>query len=207
MKIVFRSATLVFVMTGLALLATGCFTGGDHPYDVNYASVDEIVSDSDRIVAARFVEAEQQTIEEDTTGDGSPDSQFMEVFSRFVITQSFKGSALAGDEMVVVTGHDPYSGRVRDSEGVVHEFVEGQEYVLFLYGRRRPLNYPPDYGNIVWSHTGEPGIATVENGQMHFLATQRYMDYMSTMGLQSASTDSVAPFELSLDGLREMTGQ
>ena len=82
----------------------------------------------------------------------------------------------------------------------------GQEYVLFLHSTFRKPGYPSEYGEVVWTITGEPGIATLNNEEkLLFAASERYKSAVDEKGLNRPA-GSAAPFELSKQDIEDLVG-
>ncbi len=125
------------------------------------------------------------------------------LFRQFEVVETLKGTSDQGDQLWIA--FEPgLIGEVVDGTGEVREFRQSQSYVLFLKGRLRPLEYPADYGPVLWTGNGEPAFAELRGDILEFWADSGYLELLLEEGLTLPEPSSAAPFELTLTETRDM---
>ena len=123
------------------------------------------------------------------------------------MVESLKGDAASGEDIyvVVTAGHTTDlsgSGRLEFVSYEVVPVSPGLEYVLFLRSSAARPEYPSQYGSVVWSPTGHPGMAQIGPvDALHFKASERYRNEVDQRGLERKSA-SAAPFELTKEYIK-----
>ena len=191
----------VLALAVLTLIACGAPSQEDQ--DKDWDSAADLIATSDRIIVATFVnEITVELFDRDDSG-GSRVGPETAIYREFTVAEKYKGSARRGDQIFVTFDSDT-DAALSARPGETHRFGVGQQYGLFLKGRRRPDGYPSDYGSIIWTGNGEPSIAVLRGDNFQFLSTDRYRTQIDSIGLQTES-NSAAPFTLDLAGLERLT--
>ena len=174
--------------------------GGSAASWYDYRTGDRLLAESDMIASATYLGEESHVIPTHTTDDREVLSTVTEAFQRFRVVEVLKGTATVGETIHVVNSVE-YTSVTADLEPVSGEYdgidlTVDQDYVMFLERRARPLGYPSEYGDTLWTRPGEPAIAQLDDaGRLTFLATTRYKDTIEGEGLERVS-GSDAPFEM-----------
>ena len=178
---------------------------------LDYVLAKPLVDGSELIIMATYLDSTTHKIPVVSPVDGKAHYSLTEVYRRFKVVNSLKGDFKA-DEDIHVVWTAGYSKDTDGDAGGDVEFVpystvsleSGQEYIVFLYSLPRTPGYPKEYGSVVWTIPGEPGVAVVnKEGMLLFQASERYKDQVDEGGYQRPA-GSAAPFELSMDDLKEM---
>ena len=167
-----------------------------------------LVQFSDHILIARFLdETTYETPNSPYSHPNSPTS-FVDLHRRFEVVESLKGDFGAGD-IAHVGGH--VGLYKRDAQGELqfrrqesNTFAADDTYVLFL--NRRFARQPPDLdvGIGIWTTTEGLGVARVDSqGRLSFETNTYYRAALKDMDLKPVD-GSGAPFELTIDGIREL---
>ena len=171
----------------------------------DYRDAASLLSASERILVATYLDAETHEIPTVTADDGTVVGSVTEKFRRFRITEALRGDGESGDIMYVVTsiGYKTAlaGGGSKSSTYDVLDLTADEDYVLFLDGRTKQEGYPSQYGDTLWTRPGEPGIAQLDDaGRLTFIATDRYKDTIESEGLERV-TGSDAPFEMTKEDI------
>ena len=177
----------------------------------DYVQARPLVDDSELILIGTYLDSTVHEIPEISPVDGKAHHSVTEVYRRFKVVESLKGDDRA-EETIHVTWTAGYS-KETDVEGK-NEFLPystvpleyGQEYVLFLDSLPLAPGYPEEYGKVVWTVTGEPGVAIINSEEkLLFQASERYKKEVAE-GRHERPTGSAAPFELSKEELEALIG-
>ena len=168
---------------------------------LSYDSARDLVSDSERIVLARYLGSESYAVPRTNAYDGVVLGEITLVVQRFVSTESVKGNATAG-ETVYVVREDSESLNEPDGSKSTHDIAsvsltKDDTYMLFLIEIPSRPQYKGKYGDTVWTYVGEPSIAQVQNGSgnLEFKTTEHYKEVWDIL------PESGAPFTLTRDNL------
>ncbi len=192
------------VVIFLMVIASACAAPSAEEQDKNWTGPSGLLDTSDRIVSAQFIEARVETVSlvDDTNSEIVGEERVL--FRQFEVTETFKGTSDSGDTMWVAF-ESGVSGELVDGEGSVRDFETGPSYLLFLKGRLRPIEYPADYGAVLWTGNGEPSFAIVSGDDLRFVSERGYLELLQREGRELPDPTSAAPFELTISGIREAT--
>jgi hypothetical protein len=194
--------TALLVLLAAALLTTACTAPSASEQDKPWRDAEDMVSSSDRIISARYLQGVLATVRESVDNAPGPESQLL--YRQFQVIDTFKGTTEANDTLWVA--FEPgAAGELVNGNGGVEEFAVGETYLLFLKGRLKPLYYPSEYGAVLWTGNGQPSIAQLEGEQLTFLAVRPYLSLLERENASRPAPESAAPFALTLPQLREMT--
>ncbi len=199
----FGTIVVAGLIFGILVAPNLILSGGSEDEWADYTSADTLVSDSDRIIVARYLDETLHVKPETSAATGKEHGSVSHLFRRFEVVESLKGSATIG-ETIFVAFTTGYTTKLDNGESEFTSFevaplVPSQEYALFLYGVPRREGYPTKYGETLWATTGEPGIALIDqSGGLSFKSSERYKN---EYGLVS---DTGAPFILSKDQIRSI---
>ena len=192
---------LLFALLGGAFAYWGMMGGNSASGHLrDYRSSGSLLAASERILVATYLDEETHETPTVTAEDGTVVGSVTERSRRFRIVEALKGDGESGDIMYVVTsvGHKTAlstGGSESRTYGLL-DLTAAEDYVLFLDGRAKQEGYPSQYGDTLWTHPGEPGIAQLDAaGRLTFIATGRYKDNIEGKGLERV-TGSDAPFEM-----------
>jgi hypothetical protein len=197
---------LLFALLGGAFGYWGSMGGdGTSGHWQDYRSGEFLLTASERILVATYLDEETHEIPTVTADDGTVVGSVTERFRRFRIVEALKGDGESGDIMHVVTSVGYKTAlSTGGSESYTYDVLDltaDEDYVLFLDGRAKQEGYPSQYGDTLWTRPGEPAIAKVDsNGRLTFIATDRYKDTIEGEGLERL-TGSDAPFELTKEDI------
>lgn len=184
------------------VLIAACTPTAAELQDKNWTTSSELIDTSDRIIMSRFVDSRVETVQLVEAGTGAFSGETDVLFRQFETVESFKGTSDPGDSLWIA--FEPgRAGQLVDGWGAVKNFTVTGTYVLFLKGRLRPLEYPPDIGAVLWSGNGEPAFAEVVSDRMEFRAERFYLDLLNSEERGLPDARSASPFSLTLDQLRE----
>ena len=172
--------------------------------DKDWTTAQNLVDTSDRIVTGIMTNEAVELVEIPDEDTGVFTGERDVLYREFRITESFKGSA-ERDDMIWMAFDPSFSAELVDGSGEPRLIEIGAEYVLFLKGRARPLEFPSDYGAVLWSGNGQPSLAALNGDELQFLSDDVYFSLLQSEGIAPASDDSVAPFTLNRAQLRELT--
>ena len=212
-KMAFGAGTLVLL---LALLV-GAFwaytmmgaAGGSAGSWNDYRAADALLAGSGEVVLATYLDEESHEIPTVTTDGGVVVGSVTETYQRFRVVESWKGDAVVGQDLYVVTSAG-YKTALAEGGSETYEYdsislTAGEDYVMFLHGRSRPDGYPAQYGDIIWTRPGEPAVAEVDDaGRLTFIATARYKDTVDGEGMERVP-GSDAPFEMTKEDIKGST--
>ncbi len=197
-------------------LSSGVFAGcglfpakGTSGSWVDYRDARSLLAASERILVATYLDEEIREIPTVTADDGTVVGSVTERFRRFQIIEALRGDGDSGGIMHVVTsvGYKTAlsGGRSKSYTYDVLDLTAEEDYVLFLDGGPKPEGYPPQYGDILWTRPGEPGVAQLDAaGRLTFIATDRYKNMMEAEGLETVE-GSDAPFEMTKEDIATST--
>lgn len=196
-----RLFRLLFLVLPVLLIA--CTAPSADQQDKNWTDPTNLVSTSDRVLIARFVESREVNIQRIDSSTGAVASDTDVLFRQFELFETVKGTSDAGDLLWVafVPGR---TGELVDGEGAVQDFREGETYVLFLKGRLRPLEYPTEFGPVLWTGNGEPAFAKLLGDRLEFRAERPYLDLILRDEQSLPDSPSAAPFALTLEEVRKV---
>lgn len=171
----------------------------------DYRDADSLLAASERIVVATYLDEAAHEIPTVTADDGEVLGSVTEIYRRFRIDETLKGDAQAGDDLYVVTSAGfktaLIGGGSETTKYQVLQLAANEAYVLFLHSRPAPADYPADYGDLIWTRPGEPGVAQIDpDGRLTFIATDRYRNTIKSEGLKRAE-GSDAPFEMTKEDI------
>ena len=188
---------MLAVALSAALLAA-CAAPAAELQDKDWTSADDLISTSDRIIVARFVDSQLVTVEPE-----DDDADSIEVpFGQFEIFETLKGTTDPGDKIWVAFDTDDAAG-LFDGQGRLKQFTESETLVMFLKGRLRPLEYSSDIGAVLWSGNGEPAFAELSGDNLVFRAGRQYLQSLESKDQPDPA--SAAPFRLTINDIRDAT--
>lgn len=188
----------------LAILAVGCTPPAADRQDKDWTRSDDLISTSDRIITARFIDSRLETVQQTATIAGVPAGKIDVLFRQFEVVNVYKGTS-EREDLIWITFEPGRAGELVDGRGDLQEFHDGPTYVLFLKGRLRPLEYPVEFGAVLWTGNGEPSFARLNGQQLLFMAERPYLSLLEREGSSLPVAPSAAPFELSLADIETAT--
>ncbi len=198
-----RHVIRLLPLIGVALLAA-CAAPSADEQDKNWNSATDLIETSDRILITRFADSREENIQLIDSVTGAIAGETDVLFRQFELFETLKGTSDAGD-LLWVAFETGSAGELFNGAGSVVRFEESETYVLFLKGRLRPLEYPTEYGAVLWTENGQPAIAELVGDRLEFRSGQGYLDALQREGATLPEPQSAAPFALTLDALREAT--
>ena len=171
----------------------------------NWFDAEALISTSDRVMVALFVEERTVTVDESDPQTGGVAGQSVVLFRQFEVVDSYKGTSKTAD--LIWVAFDPRGeNALADGSGAEHQFTIGQRYALFLKGRLRPILYPIEYGPVLWSGNGMPSVALVDGDALVFLADVGYLKLLGSREVTLPAQNSAAPFTLDIDTMADLAG-
>ncbi len=172
--------------------------------DKNWTDSKNLIDSSDRILVAKFVDSSLENVQlvDSATGVIAGDTDVL--YRQFEVVESLKGTSDPSDLLWVAFEPGP-TGELVDGRSGVREFTEAETYLLFLKGRLRPLEYPQEFGAVLWSGNGEPAFAELVGEQLIFRSERAYLDLLERDGRDLAEADSASPFSLTFTDLKQAT--
>ena len=187
-----------------AVFIAGCTAPSADEQDKNWTRAQDLIATSDRILTVRFVESRNETIQLTNPGAGLTPGEIEVLFRQFEVIDTLKGTSDPEDRLWVA--FEPgRAGELVDGQGQVQVFRDGPTYMLFLKGRLRPLEYPTEFGPVLWTGNGEPSFAELTGEQLIFRADRVFFSLLERDGTQLPSPASAAPFELTLPEIETIT--
>ncbi len=190
-------------LLAIPILLIACTAPSADEQDKNWTDPSNLIETSDRVLVARFLDSRLQNIQLINSVTGAIEGDIDVLFRQFEVFDTFKGTSDSGD-LLWIAFEPGRSGELVDGEGTVKSFDEGKTYVLFLKGRLRPLEYPTEFGPVLWTGNGEPSFAELIGDQLEFRAERPYLDLLLQDGVSLPNPLSVAPFSLTLDETRDL---
>ncbi len=202
----FASARWLFKLSilGAVILVAACTPPAAEKQDKNWTDPNDLFETSDRIIAAQFIESTLETVQLIDSVTGAIAGETEVLFRQFEVSDSLKGTADA-DDLLWIAFAPGKAGELLDGLGSVKEFVGGPTYLLFLKGRLRPLEYPVEFGAVLWTGNGEPSFAEIFGERLLFRAEGAYVDLIQRDGRTLPDPLSAAPFTLTLEEVRAAT--
>lgn len=197
-----KKTTARIFLIALTILVVGCTAPTSEEQDKNWTRAEDLINNSDRVLSVRFIQAHVETVPriDRTTGASTGDIDVL--FRQFEVIDAFKGTSDPEDLLWVAFEPGP-TGELVDGQGQVLDFRDGPTYVVFLKGRLRPLEYPTDFGPVLWTGNGEPSFAELNGQQLLFRAERAFVSQIAQNPLPV--TLSASPFELTLAEIETMT--
>lgn len=180
----------------LSLVFVSCTMPTAKQQDKDWTSASDMTTTSDRIIRATFVDSITVSIDHTDNETGVVSTTGV-LFRQFEVLETLKGT-IDAEEKLWVAFEPGENGEFVDGTGTPLQYWAGREYVLFLKGRLRPLEYPTDYGPVLWSGNGRPSLSEVRSGQLVFFTTRQYLDSLTANDAVLPEPDSAAPFTLTL---------
>lgn len=171
--------------------------------DKNWVNAKDLVTTSDRVITAKFVEEKLENIQLIDSVTGAIAGDIDVLFRQFEVFESLKGTSDRSD-LLWIAFEPGRPGELVDGAGEIKSFVETETYVLFLKGRLRPLEYPTEFGPILWTGNGEPSIAELTGDNLEFRAERPYLDLVTREDRSLPDPLSAAPFTLTLEGAKDL---
>ncbi|MBM3935035.1 MAG: hypothetical protein FJ319_12175 [SAR202 cluster bacterium] len=162
---------------------------------VHFYTADSLVGSSNTIIVGRLLYEQRITAVPEDENDAAASSSDTFVYAKFDVLESLKGPLAAGDAIFTVTKEGSTGGFFNRWHETV-QLENNTVYVLFLQPEERVPGHPAEYGDVVWSASGEPGIAELVDGRLRFLAVHSYTDDVAKRGLTRPWDQSAAPFDL-----------
>lgn len=187
------------ILVVLSLLLAGCTAPAAEQQDKDWSSANDLVVTSDRIIRAKFVESVVVSIEETDSKTGLLSTRRV-LFRQFEVLETLKGT-IDPEETLWIAFEPGQVGELVNESGALLQDWTGQEFVLFLKGRLRPLNYPTDYGPVLWTGNGRPYLALVLSGSLVFYTSRQHLNSLVNSDAGLPDTGSAAPFTLTLSEL------
>lgn len=186
----------------LPVLLFACALPSADEQDKNWTDATDLIKTSDRVLVAKFVDSRVQNIQliDSVTGAIAGDTDVL--FRQFEIFEKLKGTSDPGD-LLWIAFEPGRVGELVDGQGTVQDFDKSKTYVMFLKGRLRPLEYPTEYGAVLWSGNGEPSFAELVGDELEFLAERPYLDLLQRDGRSLPDPRSASPFTFTLSEARE----
>ena len=209
MKAIFIVGGAVVIVAGLCTVPGWFGLSGSVSDWFVHVEAETLVRNSDHIVIARYMDEEIHAIPDTpTAGAISPTS--LDVYRRFQVVETLKGSFATGDVAYVGWNVQHYKkGRENeDPEFIPYEEISlspGENYVLFLSRRhgRRPESL--DVGIRLWrTPEGLEVAQTDPEGRLTFQTTRYYQAALKDMGLKPIQGSGGAPFELTVAEIRAL---
>lgn len=197
-----RLLTLSLMVLPILLMACSLPSAGEQ--DKNWTDSSDLIKTSDRILVTRFVDFRLQNIQRIDSITGAIAGDIDVLFRQFEVFENLKGTTDSGD--LIWLAFEPGTvGELVDGQGQLKNFDKTKTYVMFLKGRLRPLEYPTEYGAVLWTANGEPAIAELIGDELKFIAERPYLDLLSRDGITLPDTTSASPFTLTLTEARDAT--
>jgi hypothetical protein len=191
-----RVFAVLVLMAALSLFVLGCAAPAAELQDKDWTSAGDLVKTSDRIIRAKFTDSVVVPIEQTDSKTGAIRTKQV-LFRQFEVLETLKGT-IDAEETIWVAFEAGVDGELVNGTGTPMHYWAGPEFVLFVKGRVRPLNYPTDYGPVLWTGNGRPSLAEVWSGRLVFYTTTPYRDSLMADGAGLPDPDSAAPFTLTL---------
>ena len=192
-------AALAFVIA-MAISPGTVGLGGTHKDWFVHVTAENLVAYSEQIVLARYVEEAVYEIPNTSLDYGAVQSH-ADVYRRFDVVESFKGSYELGDTVYVgwsagYTKIDPETDRREFMPRVVAPLLEGETYGLFLNSLYSRSRHPDDPEIRIWETPDGLEVALVDDqGRFSFQTDQFYRNALKDMALKPVP-GSGALFEL-----------
>ena len=165
---------------------------------------------SEHIVIGRYVDETIYEVPNTPPAHVESPTSFVDVYRRFEVLETLKGSFAPGDVAHVAWNVGHYQKRQED-EGQIFipeqkiSLSPGEEYVLFLNRRqgRRPDSM--DVKIRVWRTAEGLEVAQTDSeGRLTFQTTRYYQAALNDMGLKPIQGSGGAPFELTVAEIRTL---
>ncbi len=196
-----RVSILLLAIIIMALVA--CAAPAAEEQDKNWTAAADLVETSDRVLVAKLVDSRQESIQLVDSVSGAIAGETTVLFRQFEVFESIKGTSDPEDRLWVAFEADS-PGELVDGEGSVRDFRESETYVLFLKGRLRPLEYPPEFGAVLWTGNGEPAFAELVGDVLEFRAERPYLDLLAREGRALPNPNSASPFTITLEEVKDL---
>lgn len=188
----------------VAVALFGCSPTAAELQDKNWTDFGDLIDTSDRIFTAQFVESRQETVQLIDSATGALSGEADVLYRQFEVFESMKGTSDAED-LLWIAFEPGRTGELVNGQGEVQEFRSGKTYVLFLKGRLRPLQYPAEFGPVLWTGNGEPSFAELLDDNLIFRSERPYLDLLENEGHTLPVPSSASPFSMTISELRDST--
>lgn len=176
---------------------------GTHKDWFVYVTSEDLVEHSEHIVLARYLDEAIYEIP-NPSQDYDVVQSHTDVYRRFEVVESFKGSFEPGDTIFVgwsagYTKAGPDPGRRQFMPRVVAPLAQGEIYGLFLDLRYSRSRHPDEPETRIWETPRGLEVAVVDDrSRFAFLTDQLYRNALKDMRLKPVSGLGT-PFELTID--------
>jgi hypothetical protein len=191
-----RLLAVLVLLVALTLFVLGCAAPAAGLQDKDWTSAGDLVKTSDRIIRAKYTDSVVVSVEQTDSKTGVISTKQV-LFRQFEVLETMKGS-IDAEETIWVAFDSGYIGELVNGMGTPMHYWAGPEFALFLKGRVRPLDYPTDYGPVLWTGNGRPSLAEVRSGRLVFYTTPQYLDSIVADDAGFPDPDSAALFTLTL---------
>ncbi|MDA0676569.1 MAG: hypothetical protein O2788_01015 [Chloroflexi bacterium] len=179
-----------------ALSVLGCAAPAAELQGKDWTSAGNLAKTSDRIIRVKFTDSVVVPIEQTDSKTGVISTKQV-LFRQFEVLETLKGT-IDAEETIWVAFDAGYDSELVNGTNTPMHYWVGPEFVLFLKGRVRPLDYPTDYGPVLWTGNGRPSLSEVRSGRLVFYTTPQYRDSLMADDAGLPDPDSAAPFTLTL---------
>ena len=203
-------AVAVVVVAGLFTVSRWWGLSGSVSDWFVIVEAETLVRSSEHIVIGRYVDETIYEVPNPSTAHVESPTFSVDVYRRFEVLETLKGSFAPGDVAHVAWNVGYYKKRQED-EGQIFipeqkiSLSPGEEYVLFLdrrHGRR------PDSMDVkirVWRTAEGLEVAQTDSeGRLTFQTTRYYQAALNDMGLKPIQGSGGAPFELTVAEIRTL---
>ncbi len=210
MKTFLIVAAAVVIVAGLGMVIKWAGMAGRHGDWFVHVEAESLVHFSDHIVIARYVDETVYELPDTLTAGETSWPSSLDVYRRFEVVETLKGSFGPGDVAYVAWNVRNYDKRQDngDPEFIPWEEISlslGENYVLFLtprYARRPPT---VDVRIRDWRTPEGLEVAQADSqGRLAFQTTRFYQNALKDMGLKPIEGTGGAPFALTVAEIRSL---
>lgn len=210
MKAFLIVAVAVVIVASLGTVARWAGLSGRHADWFVSVEAEALVRFSDHIVIARYLDQTVYELPDTLTAGETSRPSSVDVYRRFEVVETLKGSFTPGDVAHVAWNVRHYEKRQNtgNPEYILSEEISlspGENYVLFLtprYARRPPT---VDVRIRDWRTPEGLEVAHADvQGKLTFQTTRFYQNALKDMGLRPIKGTGGAPFELTVAEIRSL---
>ena len=203
-------AVAVVVVAGLFTVSRWWGLSGSVSDWFVIVEAETLVRSSEHIVIGRYVDETIYEVPNPSTAHVESPTFSVDVYRRFEVLETLKGSFEPGDVAHVAWNVGYYKKRQED-EGQIFipeqkiSLSPGEEYVLFLNRRHRRRPDSMDVKIRVWRTAEGLEVAQTDSeGRLTFQTTRYYQAALNDMGLKPIQGSGGAPFELTVAEIRTL---
>ena len=200
----------VVIVAGLGMVIRWAGMSGRHSDWWVHVEAETLVRFSDHIVIARYVDETVYELPDTLTASETSRPSSVDVYRRFEVVETLKGSFTPGDVAYVAWNVRHYDKRQDngDPEFRLSEEISlspGENYVLFL--TRRHARRPPTVDVRIrdWSTPQGLEVAQADSqGRLAFQTTRYYQNALKDLGLRPIEGTGGAPFEITVAEIKSL---